>query len=198
VAAFPKARKITVAGTSAGGVGADGFAPFLVRFLYGNRVSLTVLNDAGPVVINPDDVVGIQARAADWQFGQFYPSSCPTCSDMGAATEVIKWRLENDTTVREAWYETDGDGTNRFFLSVPTQAEYRDLILAETDPIHAAFPLRYRRFIKSGDDTHTALQNTRLDTQVIQGVVLKGWVEDFLRYNLFGWRDLVEDFVPLP
>jgi hypothetical protein len=33
---------------------------------------------------------------------------------------------------------------------------------------------------------------------VFQGVVLKGWVEDFLRYNLLGWRDLVEDFVPLP
>lgn len=35
---FPHASRITVAGSSAGGVGAAGFAPFLVRFLYDNQV----------------------------------------------------------------------------------------------------------------------------------------------------------------
>ncbi len=68
---FPRAKRITVAGSSAGGVGAAGFAPFLARFVYGNRVKLTVFNDAGPVTINPDVPGDIEARAADWQFGQF-------------------------------------------------------------------------------------------------------------------------------
>jgi hypothetical protein len=70
-ATFPNASRITVAGSSAGGVGAAGFAPFLARFVYGNQVHLTVFNDAGPVTVNLDAVDDVAARAADWQFGQF-------------------------------------------------------------------------------------------------------------------------------
>ena len=49
-ATFPHARRITVAGSSAGGVGVAGFAPFLVRFKYGNFINLTVFNVAGQAV----------------------------------------------------------------------------------------------------------------------------------------------------
>ena len=45
-AMFPNASRITVAGSSAGGVGAAGFAPLLARFLFGNTTKLTVFNDA--------------------------------------------------------------------------------------------------------------------------------------------------------
>jgi len=88
-------------------VGVAGFAPFLARFAYGNNAKLMVFNDAGPVAINLDEVASIQARADDWQIGQFYPASCTGCSDLGQSTEIIHWRLENDTTVREAFYSTD-------------------------------------------------------------------------------------------
>ena len=107
-ATFPHAKQITVAGSSAGGVGVAGFAPFLVRFKYGNLVELTVFNDAGPVAINLAETVAIAARAADWQFGQFYPASCTECDDMGQATAIIKWQPRATTrTIREAFYETD-------------------------------------------------------------------------------------------
>ena len=196
-ATFPNAHLITVAGSSAGGVGVAGFAPFLVRFLYGNTVKLTVFNDAGPVAINPDEVAAIAARAADWQFGQFYPESCTECDDMGNATAVIQWRLDNDLSIREAFYETDADGTNRFFLNVPTQAEYRDLILTAHDPINEAHPARYKRFIVSGDASHTALQSPLFSSQTVDGVPLNEWTGDFLVPRPF-WVDLVEDFVPFP
>ena len=62
-ATFPKAKQITVAGSSAGGVGAAGFAPSLVRLLYGNKPRLTVFNDAGPVATNLFDAASIAARA---------------------------------------------------------------------------------------------------------------------------------------
>ena len=41
-AMFPHPSWITVAGSSAGGVGVVGFTPFLARFLNGNQVRLTV------------------------------------------------------------------------------------------------------------------------------------------------------------
>jgi len=199
-ATFPDAKKITVAGSSAGGVGAAGFAPFLVRFKYGNGVDLSVFNDAGPVAVNLNEVAGITARANDWNFGQFYPASCTDCSDTGQATEIIKWRLANDVTIREAIYETDADGTNRFFLQPPfgmSQADFRALIESEHGEINAAYPLRYKRFFVTADTSHTALQAPLFYTQDANGFPLKDWTKFFVNLPIF-WPDIVEDFVPLP
>jgi len=195
-ATFPNASRITVSGSSAGGVGAAGFAPFLVRFLYGNTVKLTVLNDAGPVTVNLDATDDIAARAADWKFGQFYPASCTDCSDMGQSTAIINWRLENDSTIREAFYETDGDATNRFFLDMLLDpAGFRDLIVTEHGLLNAAFPERYKRFIVAGDLSHTALQSELFYTQDADGVPLNEWTDSFLVPTPF-WVDIVEDALP--
>ena len=105
-AQFPEAKNIVVAGSSAGGVGATAFTPFLTRFAFGNDPQLSVFNDAGPVAINLNSVAAIQARAADWRFGQFYPQSCTDCDDQGQATALIKWRLDNDSSIREAFCST--------------------------------------------------------------------------------------------
>jgi hypothetical protein len=198
-ATFPHARRITLAGSSAGGVGVAGFSPFITRFVFGNFVKLTVFNDAGPVTINPDAADDIAARAADWQFGQFYPASCTECSDMGQATAAIQWRLDNDSTIREAFYETDADQTNRFFLDllfVPDGAErFRELIVTEHGKLHDAHPDRYKRFIVAGDTSHTALQTPLFYTQDADGVLLNEWTRDFLVPRPF-WEDIVEDAVP--
>lgn len=194
---FPNASRILLAGSSAGGAGVAGPAPFLVRFLYGNNPKLYVFNDAGPIAINLDDVAAIQARAADWQFGQFYPASCTECDDEGQPTAIINWRLDNDSTIRESFYSTDGDETNRFFLNVATQEDYRDLIVTEHGALHAAHPDRYKSFIRSGDDEHTALQRPTFYLGEADGVPLYQWMDDFLVPRPF-WVDIVEDFVPLP
>jgi len=196
-ATFPNAGRVMVAGSSAGGVGAAAFAPFLARFAYGNTTKLMVFNDAGPVAINLLDVEAIQARAADWRFGQFYPASCTGCDDQGQTTPLIKWRLDNDSTVREAFYSTDGDATNRFFLKVPTQAMYRQLIVSEHGALHQAHPDRYKRFIRSGDLSHTALQTPLFYVGEADGTPLYQWTRDFLVPRPF-WQDIVEDFVPVP
>jgi hypothetical protein len=196
-ATFPNASRILLAGSSAGGAGVASFTPFLARFLYGNNVKLSVFNDAGLIAINLDEVAAIQARADDWQFGQFYPASCTDCSDLDQPTEIIHWRLENDSTIRESFYSTDGDETNRFFLNVATQADYRDLIVTEHGALHDDFPDRYKRFIRSGDDEHTALQRPTFYLGDADGVPLDEWTGDFLVPRPF-WVDIVEDFVPLP
>lgn len=190
---FPNARQIVVAGSSAGGVGAAGFAPFLARFQYGNYTKLRVFNDAGPNAINLDDTAAIDARANDWQFGQFFPASCTDCSDMGQGTEIVKWRLKNDRTIREAFYETDGDLTNRFFMNLLfDQPKFRDIVVTEHGKVHAKYPRRYRRFIVAGDTSHTALQSDLFYTQDANGRVLNGWTRAFLRGALGFWRDIVE------
>lgn len=196
-AMFPHARRITVAGSSAGGVGAAGFAPFLVRFLFGNEVKLTVVNDAGPVTVNLDTVDDIQQRAVDWNFGHFFPPSCTACDDQGQALmALIKWRLDNDSGVREAFYETDADGTNRFFLRLLADpAGFRELVVTEHGLINDAHPDRYKRFIVSGDDSHTALQTPLFYVQDANGVPLNEWMDDFLVPRPF-WVDLVEDPAP--
>lgn len=197
-AVFPNASRITVAGSSAGGVGAAGFAPFLVRMLYGNQVKLTVFNDAGPITTNPDAIADIEARRDDWQVGDFYPASCDECGDdIGDdSTAIIKWRLDNDSTIREAFYETDADQTNRFFLDLFFDpAGFRNLIVTKHGELHDAHPDRYKRFIVAGDTSHTALQSPLFYSQDAHGILLNEWVEDFLVPRPF-WVDVVEDAVP--
>ena len=208
---FPRARKILVAGSSAGGVGATAFAPFLTRMTFGNRSRLIVFNDAGPVAINLADTGAIAARAADWQFAQFYPKSCKECDAFGQTTALIKWRLRNDRTIREAFYSTDFDTTNRFFMNllptVPpedpayqtqfllTGLAYRDLVISEHGEINELFPRRYRRFIRAESFTHTALQTPDF-YESANGVPLYDWLDAFV-YKKRSWKDIVEE-LPAP
>jgi hypothetical protein len=198
-ALFPDATRITLAGSSAGGMGVAIFAAFLARFEYGNAVDLTVFNDAGPVAMNldPSQASAIAARAADWQFGQFYTASCHQCDDMGQAfTSVIDWRLKNDRTIREAIYDTDGDLVDRFFFGLfGDQAAWRDLIVTQNGLLNDAYPDRYKRFFVAGDTSHTALQSPRFYTYDANGVLLSDWTADFLDHAA-GWVDLVEPAVP--
>ena len=228
---FPKAKQITVMGHSAGGVGAAAFAPFLARFAFGNNTKLTVYNDAGPIAVNlgtppgattPPDVpwLSVWARQNDWQFQQFYPQSCiddGRCNAFGQQTGIISWRLENDSTISEGFYETDSDATNRFFAqgdgSRMDPAVYRELILTEHGALNDAYPKRYKRFIVSGNDTHGAVQVTAptpnfpypqpfsFYTQQANGTLLSYWATEFVRIGArqsqFGWKDIVEDYVPV-
>jgi hypothetical protein len=228
---FPKAKQITVMGHSAGGVGVAAFAPFLARFTFGNNTKLTVYNDAGPIAVNlgtpptattPPDTpwLSVFARQNDWQFQQFYPQSCiddGLCNAFGQQTGIIHWRLANDSTVREAFYETDSDATNRFFAQGDgTRMDpevYRELILAEHGALNEAYPRRYKRFIVSGDDTHGAVQVTAptanfpfpqpfsFYTQSANGTPLTYWATEFVRIgqrqSKFGWKDIVEDYEPV-
>jgi len=163
----------------------------------------------------------VWARQNDWQFQKFYPQSCiddGRCNAFGQQTGIISWRLENDSTIREGFYETDSDRTNRFFAQgdgtrMDPQA-YRELILTEHGALNAAYPTRYKRFIVSGDDTHGAVQVTAATpnfpfpqpfsfyTQQANGTLLSYWATEFVRIGArqsqFGWKDIVEDYVPVP
>lgn len=196
-AEFPSAHQVLLSGSSAGGYGVTGPAPFIVRFVFGNLIRFSVFNDSGPAVTNLAQVSTIATRVNDWAYTQFVPASCTACTTDAQPAELVNWMLENDGSVREALYSTDGDATIRFFLGFLTQVQYRDLLLSTHDPIHAAFPKRYNRFIRSGSSQHTSLGGSLFYTAEIDGVPLYQWTDDFIRKNP-GWVDLVEDFIPLP
>ena len=197
-ATFPGATEVVIAGSAAGGTGASTFAPLLARFVFGNAVDLSVFGDASKLTpINLGELGAIASRAADWDFGKFFPASCAGCSDTGQTTAILDWRLSKDLTVRDAYYVTDGDATNRFFLNVPTQAAYRTLVLTEHGLLNAAYPTRYKRLVRSGDDEHTVLQLSTFYTGDGDGVPIHQWTADFVT-DAPGWVDIVEDFVPIP
>ncbi len=211
---FPKAKTVLVTGSSAGGVGATAFAPFMARFVYGNDIDLYVLNDAGPIALNPTGApAAAQARVNDWQFDQFFPRSClrqGLCDPLGQQTGIVEWRLKNDRTIREAFYETDGDLTNLGFATsnlpgsppiVPlSQEQYRAILDEEHGRIQDRFPRRYRRYIVSGANplcfglvaySHTALQGGNLSSfgcvgfdlyydLTAGGVPFYEWANDFV------------------
>ena len=194
---FPLASKVLLSGSSAGGFGVAGVSPFIVRFNWGNLTKLYVLNDSGPAVTNLAQTSTIQTRVDDWAYTQFIPSTCTDCTTDKQPAELVEWMLENDNQVRSALYSTDADQTIRFFLSIPTQAAYRALLLNTHDPIHAAFPSRHNRYIRSGSGAHTMLGDARYYTTVVNGVRLSDWVGNLVNQKP-GWTDIVQDLIPSP
>ena len=77
------------------------------------------------------------------------------------------------------------------------QEEYRAALLNVTDPLNALVPQRYKRFIRSGDTSHTSLRGDLFYTAEADGVPLYEWTDDFVNDDP-GWVDIVEDFVPAP
>ena len=58
------------------------------------------------------------------------------------------------------------------------------------DPINAAYPERYKRFIRPSS-VHTAIGSTLFYTVTSNGIPLYQWVSDFVNDDP-GWVDTVE------
>ena len=193
---FPHAHRVVIAGASAGGVGAQAFAPFLARKLFGNTIKLSVFSDSGPIIVNLEAEDDVMDRQSDWKFDQFYPKSCSECSGTGQTTPILEWRLDNDASITEAFYDTDSDATNSGYLKIEDPAEYRSLIVKEHGTLNAKYPDRYKRFIVSGDTSHVAVDKQLFYEQEANGVILSDWVNAFITPIKPFWEDIVEDPIP--
>jgi len=193
----PQANQVLLSGSSAGGFAVANLAPSVYRFVFPPAAKLYAFDDAGPPINNPLLVGDVLARSNDWAFDQFYPESCTDCDIFGNGSEYLTWTLQNDFGIKESLYSTDGDQVIRFFLGVPTQEAYRAALLNATDPLNALVPNRYKRFIRSGDTSHTSLRGDLFYTAEADGVPLYEWTDDFVNDDP-GWVDIVEDFVPAP
>ena len=187
----PPAKKVLLGGISAGGFGVAGFAPSVYRFVFPPSADLYVLNDSGPALTNPALVSDVNARVNDWAYTQFYPASCTDCDPFNQPAEFVEWTLENDNGYKGALYSSDGDTTIRFFLGIPTAAAYRALLLGTHDPINAAHPDRYKRYIRGGSTVHTAIGGGLFYALAVNGLPLYQWVADFVNEDPH-WVDNVE------
>ncbi len=187
-ATFPNAQRILLTGASAGGYGVNGVSAMLVRFKF-PKARLRVFNDSGPLN-NPAFVSGINAQVADWDFVQYYPESCTGCDPFAQPSEVIKYWLDNDRRMKASLFSYDGDGVIRFFIQVPTEDMYRDLLLTTTDPIAADYGRRYNRFVAVGA-AHTILGSNAYYTLEVDGVRFVDWLDSFANGGR-DFKDVVE------
>lgn len=186
----PPAKKVLLGGISAGGFGVAGFGPSVYRFVFPPSAQLYVLNDSGPALTNPALVSQVNARVNDWGYTAFYPSSCTDCDPFNQPAEFVEWTLENDNGYKGALYSSDNDSTIRFFLGIGAAPAYRNLLLSTHDPINAAHPDRYKRFIRPSS-VHTAIGSTLFYTVMSNEVLLYQWVADFVNDHP-DWVDLVQ------
>ena len=187
-ASFPEAERILFAGASAGGYGVTGISATLVRFAY-PKAKLRIFNDSGPLN-NPAFVSAIQAQIDDWDFVQYYPAGCTGCDPFAQPSEVIKYWLANDRKLKAGLFSYDGDGVIRFFIQVPTEPQYRDLLLGVHDPINAAFPRKYKRFIVNGP-AHTIVGGDGFFTLEQDGIPVYRWVDGLANGGRRKFKDIV-------
>lgn len=167
---FPDAKRVLLAGSSAGGFGTI-WATGLVRKLY-PEAELLVFNDAGIGITRPTDPSFQAMLQADWGAEDRFPESCTECMTSVHVTSLVSWGMEKDSGLKVSMFSSYGDdviaGT---FLSISDE-EFETTLLAETDKIHAAFPDRLERFFIPGGQ-HTALG--AWTTTMKNGTTLKEW-----------------------
>jgi hypothetical protein len=179
---FPGAKKVVLAGSSAGGWGTI-YHRGLVRAKYPNA-ELTVINDAGiGFAVN-------QASVADeWKATRHRPPSCAECQSHPHMTHFVKYMLEHDPETWVGDFSSYGDSVIRFFTFSPDAASFKQVLMQETDLLAQAHPDRYKRFFIDGE-SHTTLL-TAFHSNVVDGVTVAQWVGKMIDRDP-GWTELLQ------
>jgi hypothetical protein len=151
---FKKPRRVLLAGSSGGAYGTL-LGTALVRHVYPDA-ELSVFADSGAGLAHRGDPAFLEKIFDEFNLTRFVPPDCAGCLADGHATGLIAWYLERDPDVRIGLFSSWYDGVlSHTFLQEPGE-DYRDDLMAQTDPIQAAYPDRFRRFIIDGK-VHTTL-----------------------------------------
>ncbi|HMJ15460.1 MAG TPA: hypothetical protein VK524_28790, partial [Polyangiaceae bacterium] len=184
---FPNPTHIVLSGASAGGYGTLS-AMLAVRLAYPNA-QLFVINDSGPGIQNLAQSADVEARLDQWRFADLVPASCVDCqAGRGQLTPLYAWMLERDPTLQIAllsYYEDPSIG--KMFLRLE-DAAFKELLLAETGKVQAAFPDRFRRFLLTGT-LHVV--GWGADAVSIEGTTPKGWITGMFQAEPDTWKDLL-------
>ena len=182
---FPNPEEILVAGSSAGGYGTfQGYGVTRIAF---PTAKITVFDDSGPGLQNPDDAAGVAARNANWKYLQYVPPSCTDCDVQ--LSYLSDWAMDRDPNLRTALFSYLQDMVIRGFLMLDGPP-YEALLRTTTDDLHARHPDRFKRFLKTGRG-HTILELPNFYTLSVSGVIMRDWTADFLT-NGPVWQDLVD------
>ena len=143
---FPVARRILLAGVSAGGFG-TAYALPLVRHLYPD-VPIFLINDSGVGILPPDFIANM---LSDWHAGHFLPASCPDCLDEnGYLTNYHSWQLTEDNLLRTGFMSYKRDAVIADFYSDMGGDFFEQALVEEMSKLEALHPERMHSFIVDG------------------------------------------------
>jgi hypothetical protein len=118
-ATFPRARRVVVAGSSAGGFGSLlNYDPIARAF--GDGVDTSLIDDSGPVFSDRFLPVCFQKRLFDtFGFAHTLPAGCKECTpaDGAFATPTLRYLLDHYADRRLSIVSSTEDATIRLFLS---------------------------------------------------------------------------------
>lgn len=182
---YPEPDRIVLGGSSAGGYGTI-IGTAVVRLSWPDT-PLSVLNDAGLGLTNPERPETLALFKSEWKFDQFLPGSCTSC-EKGQFSEMIAWALERDPSLRVAGFSAYEDSViGGVFLGM-LGPDFKQLLLTETGSIHERFPKRFQRFMIEGTQ-HTAALGL-YDIQ-IEGMHVTTWTDQMVN-NDPEWGDWLE------
>jgi len=184
-AQFPNPDEILVAGSSAGGYGTfQGYGVSRIAF---PTTKITVFDDSGPGLQNPDDTAGVRARNTNWKYLKYLPPSCTDCTP--ELTFLTDWAMDRDPNLRTALFSYLQDTVIRGFLMLDGP-HYETLLRTVTDDMHSRHPDRYKRFLRKGVG-HTVLELPSFYALTVNGTVMRDWTADFLTDGPV-WRDVID------
>lgn len=150
---YPDAKRILLAGSSAGGYGTlTGTGVVRIEF---PETDLQVFNDSGLGLSNQMDLTNYNQIKAEWKFDQFIPDSCTECQS-GQQTAIIGWGFKNDKTLKASAFSSYGDSVIAGFFLKLAAPDFKALLLEKTGEVHDAYPDRFERFFIEGTQ-HTSL-----------------------------------------
>ncbi|HVU00487.1 MAG TPA: pectin acetylesterase-family hydrolase [Polyangiaceae bacterium] len=183
---FPDAKRILLAGSSAGGYGTLS-GTGVVRLAF-PHVKLDVFNDAGLGLSNPDNATMLPNIKRDWKFMQFVPDSCTDCQT-GMLTSIIAWGLKNDPSLHASGFSSYNDSViGGVFLGMQPDA-FKQLLVSETGKIHDAYPDRMERFFINGSQHTILLGGAPGYYDAVDGVSVADFLKGQLEGNADVWKD---------
>jgi hypothetical protein len=182
---FPDARRIVLAGSSAGGYGT--FAGYGVLRAAFPDTEIVIFNDSGPGLQNPAAAEDVQNRVRNWDFTKRIPATCTECDPQ--FTFLLDWALVRDPSLRVALYSYEQDGTISGFLDLDGPS-YEALLFDVTGEVRRRHPDRFQRFFPIGRQ-HTILQYPEFYSQTVNGVAIRDWTQAFLDEDP-SWTDVIQ------
>lgn len=151
---FPAPSEIALVGSSGG---AFGTIPslFLVRKLWPDAPIL-IVQDSGSGTAKDGDPAFLAKLIDEFGVASFFPPSCKACKGASHLTPLLAWALLRDPNVRVATFSSYNDNIMADVFLGLTGEQFKQGLLAATDPLHAQFSDRYKRFFVSGA-MHTTL-----------------------------------------
>ena len=152
--AFPKPRRVLLAGSSGGGYGTITGA-MLTRIVF-PEAPIFVLNDAGVGLGLDEDPSFVWKLINEFEANSIVPESMPGLFDNGHLSPLIGWQLDQDPNLKVAAVSyTEDTVISQIYLAVDSK-DFRSWLWDQMEAIEEQHPGRFASFLPEGIQ-HTTL-----------------------------------------